>query len=54
MFFLITGSNNDINMLNQSSLFVDVIRGHTLKVYSIINGREHHMRDYLADGIYLS
>jgi hypothetical protein len=28
-FFGVTDSNNEINVLNQSLLFVDVIRGHT-------------------------
>jgi hypothetical protein len=28
-FFLIASFNNDINVLNQSPLFFDVIRGHT-------------------------
>jgi hypothetical protein len=27
-FFGVTGSNNDINVFNQSPLFIDVIRGH--------------------------
>jgi hypothetical protein len=39
-------------VLNQSPLFVDVIRGSTLKVSFTVNGNEHHMRYYLADGIY--
>jgi hypothetical protein len=54
MLFLVTGSNNDINVLNQSSLIVYVIRGHTAEVSFIINGREHHMGYYLTDGIYPS
>jgi hypothetical protein len=54
MLFLVTGSNNDINVLNQSSLIVYIIRGHTAEVSFIINGREHHMRYYLTDGIYPS
>jgi hypothetical protein len=48
------GSNNDINVLNQSSLFVDVIRWHTLEVTFTVNEIEHHMRYYLIDGIYPS
>jgi hypothetical protein len=52
--FLVTGSNNDINVLNQSSLIVYVIRGHTAEVSFIVNGREHHMGYYLTDGIYPS
>jgi hypothetical protein len=48
MLFWVVGSNNDFNVLNQSSLFIVVIRGH------IINGNEHHMGYYLANGIYPS
>jgi hypothetical protein len=54
MLFLVTGSNNDINVLNQSLLFVDLIRGRTLEVFFTVNDREHHMRYYLADDIYPS
>jgi hypothetical protein len=35
-------------------LFIDVIRGHTPKVFFIVNGCEHHMGCYLTDGIYPS
>jgi hypothetical protein len=54
LFFGVIGFNNDINVLNQSSLFVDVRRGHTSEVSFTINGREHHMRYYLIDDIYSS
>jgi hypothetical protein len=53
-FFGIIGSNNDINVLNKSPLFIDVIRGHTPKVSFTVNDREHHMGYYLVDGIYPS
>jgi hypothetical protein len=53
-FFGVTGSNNDINVLNQSPLFVDVIRGCTLEVSFTVNDREHHIGYYLTDGIYPS
>jgi hypothetical protein len=53
-FFGVTGSNNDINALNQSRLFDDVIRGHTIEVSFTINGREHHVGYYLTDGIFSS
>jgi hypothetical protein len=52
--FVVVGSNNDINVLNQSPLLVDVIRGCTPEVYFTVNGHEHHMGYYLIDGIYLS
>jgi hypothetical protein len=42
-FFGVAGSNHDIDVLNQSSLFVDVIRGRTPEVSFTINGREYHM-----------
>jgi hypothetical protein len=41
-------------MLNQFLLFIDVIRGHTLKVSFTANGHEHHMGYHLTDGIYPS
>jgi hypothetical protein len=53
-FFEITYSNNDINVLNHSLLFVDVIRGHTAEVSFTVNGYEYHMGYYLTDGIYPS
>jgi hypothetical protein len=53
-FFEVVGSNNVINVLNQFPLFVDVIRGRTPEVSFTVNGREHHMEYYLADGIYPS
>jgi hypothetical protein len=36
LFFGVTGSNNDINVLIQSPLFIDVIRGHTPKCPSLL------------------
>jgi hypothetical protein len=53
-FFGVADSNNGINVLNQSLLFVDAIRGHTLEVSFTINGREHHRGYYLIDDIYPS
>jgi hypothetical protein len=53
-FFGVTGSNNDINVLNQSPLFVNVIKGCTPAVSFTVNGRKHHMRYYLIDDIYPS
>jgi hypothetical protein len=41
-------------VLNQSLLFVDVIRGRTHEVSFTVNDREHHMGYYLADSIYPS
>jgi hypothetical protein len=52
--FLVTNSNNDINMLNQSQLFVDVIREYAHKVSFTINNHEYYMGYYLVDVIYPS
>jgi hypothetical protein len=41
-------------VLNQSPLFVDVIRGRTPEVSFIVNGHKHHMGYYLTDDIYPS
>jgi hypothetical protein len=54
MLFRVAGFNDDINVLNQSPLFVDVIRGRTPEVSFTVNDHEHHMGYYLADGIYPS
>jgi Plant transposon protein len=53
-FFGVAGSNNDINVLNQSPLFVDAIRGNEPQVTFTVNGNEYNMGYYLADGIYPS
>jgi hypothetical protein len=50
----VASSNNDINVLNQSPLFVDVIRGRTPEVSFTVNGHKHHMGYYLTDDIYPS
>jgi hypothetical protein len=41
-------------VLNQSPLFVDVIRGGTSEVSFTVNDHEHHMEYYLTDCIYPS
>lgn len=51
-FFGVAGSNNDINVLNQSHLFVEQLRGEAPKVQYSINGRQYDTGYYLADGIY--
>jgi hypothetical protein len=53
-FFGVAGSNNDINVLNQSPVFIDVIRERTPEVSFTVSGHEHHMEYYLTDGIYPS
>ena len=51
-FFGVAGSNNDINVLNQSPLFTDVLRGEAPVVNFTVNGHEYNRGYYLADGIY--
>ncbi|XP_040382233.1 putative nuclease HARBI1 [Oryza brachyantha] len=51
-FFGVAGSNNDINVLNQSNLFTEQLRGEAPKVQYSVNGREYSQGYYLADGIY--
>jgi hypothetical protein len=54
LFFGVVGSNNDINVINQSPLFIDVIRVHNPEVSFTINNHEHHVGYYFTDGIYPS
>jgi len=51
-FFSVASSNNDINVLNQSPLFTEVLRGEAPKVRYSVNGNEYNMGYYLVDGIY--
>ena len=51
-FFGTPGSNNDLNVLNQSPLFTQVLQGRAPEVKFTINGSEYNMAYYLADGIY--
>ncbi|XP_066166005.1 protein ALP1-like [Oryza sativa Japonica Group] len=51
-FFGVAGSNNDINVLNQSSLFTAQRQGIAPDVHFTVNGNEYDMGYYLADGIY--
>ncbi|XP_042051694.1 uncharacterized protein LOC121797018 [Salvia splendens] len=50
--FGVAGSNNDINVLNTSSLFTEQCNGNSLVIEFTANGRQHHMGYYLADGIH--
>ena len=51
-FFGVAGSNNDINVLNQSPLFTTQRQGIAPKVRFTVNGNEYDMGYYLSDGIY--
>lgn len=51
-FFCIHGSNNDINVLNRSTLFIEVVHGGAPKVNFVVNGNEYKIGYYLVDGIY--
>jgi hypothetical protein len=48
----VAGSNNDINVLNQSPLFMAQRQGIAPEVHFTINGNEYDMGYYLADGLY--
>ena len=51
-FFGAAGSNNDINVLNQSTLFTEVLQGRAPEVQFMVNGNQYNMGYYLTDGIY--
>ncbi|XP_038701844.1 uncharacterized protein LOC119998568 [Tripterygium wilfordii] len=51
-FFGLPGSLNDINVLECSPLFTDIINGRAPPVNFVINNHHYDMRYYLGDGIY--
>ena len=51
-YFGVPGSNNDINVLNQSPLFTNILQGTAPTVLFTVNGNQYNMGYYLADGIY--
>jgi hypothetical protein len=51
-FFGMLGSHNDINILDQSPLFADLVEGRTPAAGFDVNGQHYSMGYYLADGIY--
>ncbi|XP_047979186.1 uncharacterized protein LOC125221101 [Salvia hispanica] len=51
-YFGVPGSNNDVNVLNNSDLFSEVLNGKASAINFIANNRQYKMRYYLADGIY--
>ncbi|XP_062080925.1 uncharacterized protein LOC133785724 [Humulus lupulus] len=48
----VLGSNNDLNVLNQTPLFTDILQGQAPRVEFMINGTQYNKGYYLADGIY--
>ena len=52
-FFGLLGSNNDINVLEWSHIFSELVEEHALAVHYLINGYDYIIRYYLVDGIYL-
>ena len=53
-FFGTPGSCNDINVLDRSPVFDDVLEGRSPLVNFTVNGHEYNMAYYLTDGIYPS
>jgi hypothetical protein len=51
-FFGTTGSQNDINILNKSPLFINRLKGEAPRVHYSINGNPYDTPYYLADRIY--
>nr|XP_043633734.1 uncharacterized protein LOC122604942 [Erigeron canadensis] len=51
-YFRPAGSNNDINVLNKSDFFDDLLEDRVPKVEFSVNGEQFQKGYYLADGIY--
>ena len=45
-------SHNDINVLNRSHLFSDLVEGYNPAINYTINGHNYNTRYYIVDGIY--
>ncbi|KAK3173945.1 hypothetical protein Dsin_032815, partial [Dipteronia sinensis] len=52
VYFSISGTNNDINVLEASHLFANLSQGIAPPAHYVIQGKEYNMGYYLADGIY--
>ncbi|XP_019091890.1 PREDICTED: uncharacterized protein LOC104780121 isoform X1 [Camelina sativa] len=51
-FFGAPGTMNDLNILDRSNVFDDIITGKAPEVHYVVNGREYNLPYYLTDGIY--
>ncbi|XP_023732573.2 uncharacterized protein LOC111880387 [Lactuca sativa] len=51
-FFGVAGSNNDVNVLDQSPIFDDLLSGKAPDAAFTVNGNEYKFGYYLTDGIY--
>ncbi|XP_018470894.1 uncharacterized protein LOC108842468 [Raphanus sativus] len=51
-FFGAPGTMNDLNILDRSPVFDDIINGEAPEVNFYVNGREYNLAYYLTDGIY--
>ncbi|XP_056843363.1 uncharacterized protein LOC130495844 [Raphanus sativus] len=51
-FFGAPGTLNDLNILDRSPVFDEIINGNAPEVNFHVNGREYGLAYYLADGIY--
>ena len=51
-FFGAPGTMNDLNILDRSPVFDDIINGIAPEVKFNVNGMEYDMDYYLTDGIY--
>ena len=54
VFFGLSGSHNNINVLDQSPIFTELAEGRSLLANYSIHGHEYTTDYYLTDGIYLS
>jgi len=51
-YFGVPGSQNDINVVDQSNLFQNLVEGKAPLVHFIVNNKLYDMGYYLSDGIY--
>ncbi|CAL9242211.1 unnamed protein product, partial [Arabidopsis halleri] len=51
-FFGPPGTLNDLNILDRSPVFDDILKGRAPAVNYVVNGNDYHLGYYLTDGIY--